>query len=408
MHNIKESFSRAFLVLFLVSGLILVGTVNFGVVHATTEVTGIIGSDTVWTKANSPYNLAGPVLVSEGVTLTIEAGTIVNLNDYYIRVQGTLRAIGSDTDSIRINLGDIEFKPGSTSWNEQTGSGCIIENMVLNSSSISIENASPKITHNTINGDITIKQYSTGTPMITYNEFVGSIFTHGGTPVIVNNSITNPYSPGEPTIGISIGSANPTISNNTISNCYFGIHSAYTNSSIANNFISDCQIGIWIYAGNSNPIIENNFISGNTQTGIKIESGSFLIRNNTIIDNTNGITLNYYNQIINGGSPRILHNNIYANSEYNIDLGFSNDIDATNNWWGTTDTFAINQSIRDFKNDFNLGLVNFVPFITEPNNEAIPIPEFTLLAILPVVLTAIFLITIFKQKLTKHHRILGY
>ena len=117
MHNIKKSFLRAFLAFILVSGLVLVNTANFGVVRAATEVTGILTSDTIWTKANSPYHLTGPILVSDRVTLTIEAGTVVNLNDYYIRVEGTLRATGSSTDLIHFNLGDIEFNSGSTSWN---------------------------------------------------------------------------------------------------------------------------------------------------------------------------------------------------------------------------------------------------------------------------------------------------
>src|SRR5208337_5359065 len=43
-----------------------------------TNVNGTINSDTTWTKANSPYNLTGPVTVDPGVTLSIEPGTIVD------------------------------------------------------------------------------------------------------------------------------------------------------------------------------------------------------------------------------------------------------------------------------------------------------------------------------------------
>ncbi len=35
----------------------------------------------------------------------------------------------------------------------------------------------------------------------------------------------------------------------------------------------------------------------------------------------------------------------------------------------------INQSIYDFKNDFNVGTVYFVPFLTEPNPQAMPNPN---------------------------------
>ena len=39
---------------------------------------------------------------------------------------------------------------------------------------------------------------------------------------------------------------------------------------------------------------------------------------------------------------------------------------------GTKNAQTINHSIYDFKNDSNLGKVNFVPFLTDPNPQAIP------------------------------------
>ena len=68
-------------------------------------------------------------------------------------------------------------------------------------------------------------------------------------------------------------------------------------------------------------------------------------------------------------SPQITNNNIEDNLQYSLRLGSTN-ISATNNWWGATHTQAINQTIYDFKNDFNLGIVNFVPFLNEPNPQA--------------------------------------
>jgi len=124
-----------------------------------TDVSGIIASDATWTQVNSPYSLTGPVGVSEGATLTIEAGVTVNLNSYYLQVNGTLYARGSSTDPIYINGGingvdssgytlyPITFTPLSTNWNEQTATSCIIENVVLSSTSIFIS-SSPKICNN--------------------------------------------------------------------------------------------------------------------------------------------------------------------------------------------------------------------------------------------------------------------
>ncbi len=70
---------------------------------------------------------------------------------------------------------------------------------------------------------------------------------------------------------------------------------------------------------------------------------------------------------------KVDNNNIEANSEYNIKLsGESGDIKATSNWWGTTDKSTISQKIYDTNRDFNLGTVNFEPFLTAKNTEAVP------------------------------------
>jgi parallel beta-helix repeat protein len=90
------------------------------------------------------------------------------------------------------------------------------------------------------------------------------------------------------------------------------------------------------------------------------------IQDNTISQNAIGIK-------IEGSFEHctIQNNNIQDNSDYNLHLeGTSNNVDVTYNWWGTNNEQAISQSIYDFEDDFNLGTVDFVPFLTEPNPEA--------------------------------------
>jgi len=82
-----------------------------------------------------------------------------------------------------------------------------------------------------------------------------------------------------------------------------------------------------------------------------------------------------------------------------METSAQNDLNTAYNWWGTTNTTAINQSIRDFKNDFNLGKVNFTPFLTEPNSEAAPtIPEFPPWLLLPLFLVTTFLVIAVKKR----------
>ncbi len=77
-------------------------------VHATDAI-GRITSDTTWTKSQSPITLTGPVNVNTEVTLTIEPGVTVKLNNYYIQVEGTLQIKGTSSDLIQLKGGDIRF-----------------------------------------------------------------------------------------------------------------------------------------------------------------------------------------------------------------------------------------------------------------------------------------------------------
>ena len=411
-----KSLSRAFLFFILVSGLILGGLVNLGVVHASTGVTGIISSDVTWTKTNSPYTLTGPVLVRHGVTLTIEPGVTVYLNEYYIRVNGTLVARGNSTDKIHLEISstqvyylgkEIEFTSFSADWNEQTGSGCIIENVVVNTK-LSISN-SPKIVNNIINDRLAISGESpvvisnntitdrilvsskssvevSNNEIISQKDYSTTIDVAGGSAVISNNNITGHGDVGN--IGIHIeGDNHVYISENVISGFRsFGILAAGATTIERNSiFGNGCGIGI----GES--VALGQFVVGATS--------EIIIQNNTVKDNSKGI----YGPT---SASTIVYNNIQNNFEYNVGLRGGSNVNVTYNWWGKTETQAINQTLFDFKNDFNLGTITFIPFLTEPNPEVEPsstriIPEFPSWTLLPLFLTVTFAVIVVRKNLVR-------
>jgi len=349
-----KSVSCAFLIAIIVCGFSLAGTIHFGTVHASTEVTGIISSDTAWTLENSPYSLTGNVLVNNGVTLTINAGTVLNLGSYYIMVNGTLQALGNQTTPITFNDGQIIFTQYSVDWNESMNTGCIIQNGIL-VSSLEINN-SPKLCDSTAYNEIMIETL-TGIPLIINN------IIKGGMVVVGNGNVTHNEISGQ---GIDVFGSNLVISNNIISNCQTGILVSTSNYSPSWHWVDPITL------------IEKNLIINNTN-GISLNAWQMftpcapIIRNNTILNNENGIYLTY---LFSYNEPTLIYNNIYANLNYNINNQVpANNINATYNWWGTTDTQAINQTIYDFNNDFYLGTVNFIPFLTELNSEAPEIPE---------------------------------
>jgi parallel beta-helix repeat protein len=320
--------------------LMFVGNMTVGTVQGYEAVSGIITSDTIWTKANSPYNLTGNVVIDEGVTLTIAPGVTVNLNGYYIRVNGTLTAKGTSLDNILFNDGSIKFTPSSSSWNEQTGTGSIIEKSIINS----------------------------------------LLATGGGSPTIINNEITE---------SITVGGSSPVISKNAIDitgsawlSSTIGIWIVEENSAyISDNTISGSFDTAAIQINGGSPTIERNLISNNYgygssenyhQTGILISNNAKpIIKQNTITNNAVGISIE------GSPTPTISNNNIEENSNYNLrmKLGAQVDIAADNNWWGTTDTAEIDQKIYDSNDDFELGEVDYTPFLTAANSAAMPDPN---------------------------------
>jgi parallel beta-helix repeat protein len=519
--SVKTALLFLFVLALAICGFYFCGILHFDAAQAETNVGGLITSSTTWTKANSPYILTGPVAVNTGVTLTIEPGAFVNLNNYYIQVNGTLIAKGTSTEQVSIYWGKIIYTSFSNGWNDSTSSGCIIENAVLYYAEISSSNPL-KISNSTSNkpitaGDSSIITYSNIDPYIepdvhvpyiisvgsssiishnnlhgqlyigssseiSYNNFTwysylyiqeasvitnniingavdsqgaGSItfinntvdardlsygvwmsgiasnnnilgdFWAGGT--ILNNTVAGEirggsiisynmvYGPintaGNPTItynnctgiGVGLDSSSVVIAHNNIFNrggiymgppswpylggicynatisdnnaSYIGFNSDSTiNATIERNIITFGSDGVFLGA-KATVMVVNNTIAFNN-VGIRLDAGAASpVINNTFAFNNIGIRLG-------SSSQNISYNNFQNTSGYNIYLssGATGKVNVTDNWWGTTDTQAINQSMYDSKNDFNVGTVNFVPFLTAPNSAAPTIPMFNILA----------------------------
>ncbi len=351
---LKKRCSTIFLILLLAFSTLFTITANFGKAQSGIEVSGIIFSDTTWIKANSPYSLTGAVAVNTGATLAIQPGVVVNLNNYYIQVNGTLTAIGTETDRIQFNDGTIIFTSISNGWNDQTSSGSII-------------------------------QYA----IVTYNNYSRSGFTDSLIEVNSKAKIDHNILYGDFYLTRLISARAGTISSNLLI-AEYSITGVYCreNAIIIDNKIMGAISGIEVVSGA--PIIKRNLIIDSSACGISVTNtgGSPttpLIQDNSIIKNKNGVEVFKW-PAQSAVNPTILNNNIHGSLNYNIYLASSlnqlpmpDNVTVTNNWWGTSDSNTIRQKIYDFTKDFKLGNATFIPFLTQaspsaPSEDYTPVP----------------------------------
>jgi parallel beta-helix repeat protein len=271
-------------------------------------------------------------------------------------------------------LGAILFNRLSPSWSEETGQGSILQQVIINSSiAIGIGDTSPKIDTCQVNGSIIASDYDSwgnplrsSSPIITNNVIVGSsygtVMQISTSPIIENNTIKG---------SIQTYGGSSFIRWNKINGSIDASGSEY----IADNTIIGKGDGYGIQTGGS-PLIERNSIRNFTD-GIKLwyNHPSPTVRNNTIENCTDGLSVpGLYDVYPN---PQIYYNNFADNSQYNIDLfhwerDSKYNINATYNYWGTTENNTISHKIHDYKKDFNLGNVTYEPFLTAPNPQAMP------------------------------------
>ncbi|MDT8858875.1 fibronectin type III domain-containing protein [Alkalihalobacillus sp. MEB130] len=112
----KQSLTRVSMIFF---SILLLQVLSMDTIFAEkkpTEVGGMIRSDTVWTKEQSPYLLTRDLQISYGRSLVVEPGVVIEGGNHSIQAFGTLKAKGSKNSNVIFK--NVHVKPGSNAMDK--------------------------------------------------------------------------------------------------------------------------------------------------------------------------------------------------------------------------------------------------------------------------------------------------
>jgi hypothetical protein len=339
--------------------LIFICNSNFSFAKPTKKINSQIFNKDLTFYSDTSYEILGNINISENTTLYIEPGTNIYCNNNVnIKVDGTLVANGLKTDSIYFSGNQwcgITFTASSSDWISHKGSVlnfCCLSNInYTNSYALSLNDCRPLIKNtkisNCLNGvfseseDIELdslvisnvnycaidcrKKSKISNCLISEIKGENAVLLHGGT-IFKKNKIINCN--GLHALQISSNSTSEIDSvlfNDFIENLSDAIR------------LVDIKSDVNIYI--SNNIFKNNFtevfIDGLPIAPIE---GNVVIYNNNFYKKNNG----YFIKVVG---------NVGANAQYN--------------YWGGEDSIQVENYILHKFDDYNLGLISYLPLISD-------------------------------------------
>ncbi|MBS1779627.1 MAG: T9SS type A sorting domain-containing protein [Bacteroidetes bacterium] len=338
--------------------LLILGLLSLSLNVLATNVSGYIGSNATWTKANSPYVITGDIDVDTGATLTIEPGvTIIADGNHVLYVDGRINAIGTASDTITFTCKQVPKDVYSATWK-----------------GIEVRHASFS---DTLFFEYCHFQYAANALFVRANPVVVSNckFDNNGT-AFKNLDFPESYAWVEKcrfqhnSYGLFIAGRYVTVLNNVISDADYGF---YGKGDVAYNVVYNCAYGIAYGV----KVHHNTVFNCNEGLSTGVDSVSYnqlwynkigLTYNGNVIVTHNGINYSETGIICAGFSNgnTIKNNCIENSSKFNYVNGRSY-ADISNNYWGTTDSLAIDAKVFDFFDDFTSGKTRFMPVL--PNED---------------------------------------
>ncbi|WP_455392449.1 PKD domain-containing protein, partial [[Eubacterium] cellulosolvens] len=312
-----------------------------------TKVGGLLSSDTTWSSGYSPYIVTSTITLMTGRTLTIKEGTMVLFyNNTYLSIRGALKVMRTITNP-------VIFKPYHPSIIGTPWNGVDIANDLGGSADIKFaefHNANPafRVTCCHKGGPVRIND-----SVFMYNSV--AIAGYAGWDMIIERCLFEKNSR-------AITQADKIIKDSIFRDNGYGLY-ATERIAVYDSIFTGNDIAL--YGGRQN--LERCQIYNNN-IGVKAFFQGFTMYNNSVSDNKIGIMAGAYG----GSTPPMQYNNLYNNSQYNLQLTSRYNADVKYNWWGTTNTNTIDKYIYDIWDNVTLGEAVYKPFLNSPANISKP------------------------------------
>lgn len=324
--------------------------------EATTEVTSSIYEGEIrWEASESPYHVSSTFLIYPDAKLTIEKGVTVlfdattnGANSASMEVRGQLVIDGVQNEPVIFTRNGSDGKWGGIYVNTNLGGG-------LTASYTEFSYATSAIN---------IACCNSGGPLKVADSFFYDNTTAisgyaGSTRMRIDRSIfeNNKY---------ATTAADKDFYDSTFKNNEYGLYSTERINVYNSTFTGHTQAAL--YGGRGD--VKYSTITDN-EVGVQAFFEGFDLSYNTIAKNNIGVITNDYDNSV----PAINNNNIYNNSTYNIQNQTDVNVNAKNNYWGTTDEDAIRQTIYDGYNQAGLGIVKISDYLSTAVDITPPIEE---------------------------------
>lgn len=349
---------------------------------AQTNVAGGIYQNATWSLANSPYVVNGPVVVFPGVTLNIEPGVEIKINNLtssniYIETRGTLNCVGTDAQPIKISA--MYDTTNQTAWQ---GFICTsAQGGVLNADRFDIANAFKPFAYD---APLTNYQYTNckfrhcfeaitlgNTVELNNCQFIDnetavygwSYFTINDCLFKDNNTSVYAYPTAftmtntqfiDNAIGVSL--AAPVFDSLYITDCQF-LNNLLAIGYPTNGQIFNCQFNdnaTAIQYAYGVEIFNNEFYYNELALEASIDAD---IHDNLINNNIGGVLISGVSNIQD--SPEIYNNEICSNINFAVNNNTNMNYSLLSNCFCDLDSAGIESVIIDGYDDITKGLINY-------------------------------------------------